>query len=72
MFKQLDIKHKVFKIALSAGPLKWLNTLKQIVSYSSFDHFGVCLTILGSYSEANIGSYQISFIEAFAKIVHNF
>ena len=32
MFKQLDIKHKVFKIALSAGPLKWLNTLKQIVS----------------------------------------
>ena len=41
MFNQLDIKHKVFEIALSAGPLKWLNTLEQIVSNSSFDHFGV-------------------------------
>ena len=47
MFNQLDIKHKVFEIALSAGPLKWLNTLKQIVSNRSFDHFSQKIIILG-------------------------
>ena len=67
MFNQLDIKHKLFEIALSAGPLKWLNTLKQFVSNSAFDHFGVCLTILGLYSEADIGSYQISMTEVFCE-----